>query len=156
VPILPLEEQIENSLLYYEEHVDTWFLFTNHLGQAYDERGNLAEYTAAIWVYWSRALGRWDPAHQGVVLDRLNRGWSSHIVGLPSVIRIGGRLAIYYDALAGEGIAISSHLRRDIGLAWLDLSLSIPVPASMPSAHHEARGPGAGMKQMRHPGRERN
>jgi hypothetical protein len=31
-PILPLEEQIENTSLYYESANKTWFLFTNHVG----------------------------------------------------------------------------------------------------------------------------
>lgn len=31
-PILPIEEQIENSALYYEKNNQTWFLFTNHIG----------------------------------------------------------------------------------------------------------------------------
>ena len=31
-PILPLDEQIENSSLYFEPANQTWFLFTNHVG----------------------------------------------------------------------------------------------------------------------------
>jgi hypothetical protein len=45
-PLVPLDEQIENSSLYYETSNQTWFLFTNHIG--YDSQG---EYTDAIWVY---------------------------------------------------------------------------------------------------------
>ncbi len=31
-PIVPVEEQIENSSLYFEPANSTWFLFTNHIG----------------------------------------------------------------------------------------------------------------------------
>ena len=31
-PMVPIEEQIENSTLYFEKSNDTWFLFTNHIG----------------------------------------------------------------------------------------------------------------------------
>lgn len=51
-PMVPIEEQIENSTLYYEESIETWFLFTNHIG--IDE----GEYTDAIWVYWSKDINR--------------------------------------------------------------------------------------------------
>jgi len=29
---VPIEEQIENASVYYEESNETWFLFTNHIG----------------------------------------------------------------------------------------------------------------------------
>jgi len=57
--MVPIEEQIENSSLYYEESIKTWFLFTNQIGI---DRG---EYTDAIWVYWSKDPNRWDPKKQG-------------------------------------------------------------------------------------------
>ena len=66
-PIVPLEEQIENSSLYHEPTNDTWFLFTNHIGL--DERG---EYTDAVWVYWSKDLNRWSTEDRAVVLDGAN------------------------------------------------------------------------------------
>lgn len=122
-PIVPLEEQIENSSLYYEETNQTWFLFTNHVGiEQY-------EYTDAIWVYWSRDPNRWNPADKAVVLDGRNCSWSKRIIGLPSVLRIGNRLAVFYDGLAGQTLpasGIDSHIKRDIGLAWLELPLSPP------------------------------
>jgi hypothetical protein len=46
---------------------------------------------------------------------------------MPSVIRTGQRLAVFYDAPGGDSI---SHMNRDIGLAWLDLPLNIPVSTS--------------------------
>jgi predicted GH43/DUF377 family glycosyl hydrolase len=127
-PIVPLAEQIENSSLYYEPTNETWFLFTNHVGIT-AQPGLVAkgvpsvEYTDAIWVYWSCSLDRWDARDKAVVLDRHNCHWSPHVVGLPSVLPIGGRLAIFYDGLAEESIW---HMRRDVGLAWLDLPLMPP------------------------------
>jgi predicted GH43/DUF377 family glycosyl hydrolase len=117
-PILPLEEQIENSSLYYEPTNKHWFLFTNHVG--IDTRG---EYTDSVWVYWSQDLNRWSPDHKAVVLDGRNCSWSQHCIGLPSVIPVGDRLAILYDAPGGTSI---SHMRRHVGLAWLDLPLNLP------------------------------
>ena len=123
-PALPLEEQIENSALYYERAGDTWYLFVNHVGL--DPAG---EYTDAIWVYWSDDPTRWSPDRKAVVLDRNNVAWSQRVVGLPSVLPIGNRLAIFYDGAAG---ASTSHLDRDIGLAWLDLPLRRPDAAGSP------------------------
>lgn len=122
-PILPLEEQIENSSLYYESANDTWFLFTNHIGI-----NDLAEeYTDAIWVYWSKDPTKWNPEHKAVVLDGRNCSWSRVCVGMPSVVPVDGRLAIFYDAPGGES---NSHMMRDIGLAWLPLPLSPPDESS--------------------------
>jgi len=42
---------------------------------------------------------------------------------MPSVIKVGARLAILYDAPGGDS---KSHMKRDIGLAWLELPLSQP------------------------------
>ncbi len=128
-PIVPIEEQIENSSLYFEPNIQTWFLFTNHigidqtLGETNDPNGAGGEYTDAIWVYWSKDLNAWDTANKAVVLDRNNCHWSPRVVGLPSVLPIGGRLAIYYDGLAVDD---TSHMGRDVGLAWLELPLRLP------------------------------
>jgi predicted GH43/DUF377 family glycosyl hydrolase len=118
-PILPATEQIENSSLYFEEANKTWFLFTNHVGI-----GDF-EYTDAVWVYWSKDLNRWDPARKAVVLDGGNCAWSKHIIGLPSAVRVGGRLAVFYDGSAEAKMpaGVKSHMNRDIGLAWLRLPL---------------------------------
>jgi len=121
-PIFPLSEQVENSSLYYEESNSTWFLFTNHVGVAEDE------YTDAIWVYWSEDLNKWDTRNKAIVLDPENCNWSKRVIGLPSVIKVGNRLAILYDGLAEEGI---SHMRRDVGLAWLQLPLVPPKSNSL-------------------------
>lgn len=116
-PMVPIEEQIENSSLYYEESNRTWFLFTNHIGI---DRG---EYTDAVWVYWSTDPNRWNPKNKAVVLDGRNCTWSKNCIGLPSVVRAGDRLALFYDAPGGDS---TSHVRRNIGLAWLDLPLTPP------------------------------
>lgn len=117
-PILPRAEQIENSSLYFEPANQTWFLFTNHIGL--DGRG---EYTDAVWVYWSQDLQRWDPQDKAIVLDGKNCTWSHDCIGMPSVVRVGNRLAVPYDAPGGTSV---SHMGRDIGLAWLKLPLRAP------------------------------
>ena len=117
-PIVPLEEQIENTSLYFEKSNRTWFLFTNHVGIAHG-----GEYTDAIWVYWSQDLIRWNPANKAVVLDTRNCKWTKHVIGLPSVVRFENRLAVFYDGLDKDSF---SHMERDIGVAWLPLPLEVP------------------------------
>ncbi|MBU3665437.1 MAG: hypothetical protein FGM15_06115 [Chthoniobacterales bacterium] len=119
-PLLPVTEQIENSSLYFEPRNGFWFLFTNHVG--IDHR---AEFTDAIWVYWSRDPRRWDASQKAVVLDGQNCSWSHACIGMPSVVPIEGRLALFYDAPGSDSI---SHMGRDIGLAWLELPLQPPNP----------------------------
>jgi predicted GH43/DUF377 family glycosyl hydrolase len=117
-PLFPLSEQVENSSLYFEESNRTWFLFTNHIGI---DHGH--EYTDAIWVYWSKDLNHWNEANKAIVLDGKNSKWSQRCIGLPSVVRHGNRLAIFYDAPGGTS---TSHMRRSIGVAWLKLPLTPP------------------------------
>ncbi len=117
-PMVPIEEQIENSAIYYEKSNKTWFLFTNHIGI---DRG---EYTDAIWVYWSKDLNKWDPKNKAVVLDGKNCSWSKKCIGLPSVVQVGKKLALFYDAPGGNS---TSHMKRHVGLAWLGLPLSPPA-----------------------------
>ncbi len=118
-PLVPLEEQIENSSVYFEPENQTWFLFTNHIG--IDEEGK--EFTDAVWVYWSKDLERWNADHKAVVLDGRNCTWAKECLGMPTVLRVGDRLALLYDSPGGEK---TSHMRRDIGLAWLNLPLIPP------------------------------
>ena len=118
-PIVSPEEQIENSSLYFEPANRTWFLFTNHIGL------DRIEYTDAIWVYWSKDLNTWNAKNKAVVLDGKNCTWSKKCIGMPSVIQVGNRLAMFYDAPGGES---TSHMGRDIGLAWIDLPLAPPTP----------------------------
>ena len=119
-PIVPSTEQIENSSLYFEPASQTWFLFSNHVGIE-----NQNEFTDAVWVYWSKDLNRWNPEDKAVVLDGSNCGWSHKCLGLPSVVPSGRRLAVFYDAPGGVS---TSHMKRDVGLAWLNLPLTVPVP----------------------------
>ena len=130
-PIVPLDEQVENSSLYYDEESKTWFLFTNHVGLE-----NGLEYTDAIWVYWSKDLTRWNRDHKAVVLDRQNCNWSKHIIGLPSVVKAGNRLAIFYDGNQAAKMpgGVKSHMDRDVGLAWLDLPLFPPAETATRAA----------------------
>jgi predicted GH43/DUF377 family glycosyl hydrolase len=123
-PFLPLEEQVENSAVYYEPANKTWFVFTNHVGIR-----NKLEYTDAIWVYWTKDLSKWDPGNKAVVLDSANCSWSRHIIGLPSVVRKGDSLALFYDGndAAEMPRGYDSHMRRHIGLAWLKLPLQPPA-----------------------------
>ena len=139
-PIVPPDEQVENSSLYYEPANQTWFLFTNHIGiSTFQELGldpahlppelgnqtgpGTVEYTDSIWVYWTKDLNHWDPAHKAVVLDGRNCTWSKTCIGLPSVVKLQDRLAILYDAPGGTSM---SHMKRDVGLAWLRLPLIPP------------------------------
>ena len=117
-PIVPPEEQIENSSLYFEPATQTWFLFTNHIGT-----DGVDEYTDAVWVYWTKDLDQWRVADKAVVLDGKNCSWSRKCIGLPSVVKVGNRLAVVYDAPGGDS---KSHMNRDVGLAWLELPLTPP------------------------------
>ena len=116
-PAFPPEHQIENSALYFERFNQTWFLFTNHIGLDGQD-----EYTESIWVYWSRDLNHWNPENRAVVLDRSNCRWAKRSIGMPSVVRRGAKLALFYDSSAANG----GNMWRDIGLAWLSLPLKAP------------------------------
>ncbi len=116
-PALPPEQQIENSALYFEPLNQTWFLFTNHIGL--DEDG---EYTESIWVYWSQDLNHWNPEQRAVVLDQSNCKWSKRCIGMPSVVQVGRRLALFYDASTSR----SGNMGRDVSMAWLSLPLKVP------------------------------
>ena len=128
-PLAPLDDQVENSDLYYEEANGTWFLFTNHIGilpegAAVPEVAEAGtEYTDAVWVYWTKDPNHWDPKNKAVVLDGRNCTWSKQCIGLPGVVKVGDRLAMLYDAPGGDSV---SHMRRSIGLAWIDLPIIPP------------------------------
>lgn len=118
-PIFSLEEQIENSSVYYEPATKTWYLFTNHIGM--DEKGG--EYTDAIWVYWSQDINHWNSNNKAIVLDGKNSSWAHGAIGMPAVIKVGQKLALLYDAAEGYS---KDHMYRSIGLAWMDLPLVAP------------------------------
>ena len=120
-PIVSPEEQIENSSLYFEPSNKTWFLFTNHIGL------DGGEYTDAVWVYWSKEVNAWDAKAKAVVLDGKNCPWSKKCIGMPSVVVVGKRLAVFYDAPGGTS---TDNMKRDVGLAWLELPLTPPASMS--------------------------
>jgi len=117
-PLLPLDEQVENSSVYYQAETGTWFLFTNHVGVS-----EIGEYTDAVWVYWSRDPRSWDTRIKAVVLDGAACTWSKTIIGAPSVIRRGNRLHLFYDGCEEGNL---THYHRQIGMAELDLPLVPP------------------------------
>lgn len=117
-PLFPLSEQVENSSIYYDEPSKTWYLFTNHIGIGADK----VEYTDAIWMYWSKDILNWDSNNKAIVLDKSNCTWAKGAIGMPTVVKYGSKLALLYDAAPGNS---TSHMGRDIGLAWLDLPLKI-------------------------------
>ena len=117
-PIFPPDEQIENSSVFFDEPTKTWYLFTNHIG--INEKRE--EYTDAIWVYWSKDINKWDAANKAVVLDGKNCNWSQGAIGMPTVLKVGNKLAMLYDASEGKS---TSHMRRNIGLAWIELPLRV-------------------------------
>ena len=82
-----------------------------------------------MWVYWSKDLNGWDRRNKAVVLNGRNCTWSAECIGMPSVVKVGDRLAVFYDAPGGDS---TSHFRRDIGLAWLKLPL---IPPAEPPRH---------------------
>lgn len=120
IPVFPSIEQVENSSLYFDKKSKTWFLFTNHIGI----NQNREEYTDAVWMYWSKDINKWNTDHKAIVLDSLNCTWAKGAIGMPSVIKVGNRLALFYDGHEGNSIG---HMRRDIGLAWLDLPIKLPA-----------------------------
>jgi hypothetical protein len=41
---------------------------------------------------------------------------------MPSVIKVGNKLAVLYDAYEGYS---TYHMKRNIGLAWIDLPIQL-------------------------------
>jgi predicted GH43/DUF377 family glycosyl hydrolase len=117
-PIFPLTEQVENSSLYFDQKAKTWYLFTNHIGISADR----TEYTDAIWVYWSKNPEKWETKNKAKVLDSTNCTWAKGAIGMPTVTKVGNKLAMLYDGAEGNSL---SHMRRDIGLAWIQLPIQV-------------------------------
>lgn len=122
-PILPLEQQLENAALYFEPANGWWFLFANHIGL--DQHG---EYTESIWVYWSKSLTKWDAQNRAVALDRTDCSWCGRAIGMPSVVEVDDRLALFFDTQGVDAGAadIGGNMGRDVGLAWFKLPLQPP------------------------------
>lgn len=120
-PLAPLEDDVENSSVYYEASTGTWYLFTNHIDPT-------NTYTDAIWVYWTQDTDHWDPANKAVVLDRQNTVAVKGAIGMPTVLKLDGHtLAMAYDGAEGEDY---SHMNRSICLATIRLPLAAPGRAS--------------------------
>ncbi|WP_461448634.1 glycoside hydrolase family protein [Mucilaginibacter sp.] len=117
-PLFPPTEQVENSSLYYDKKTQIWYLFTNHIGIT-KENG---EYTDAIWVYWTKDIYNWNEQDKAIVLDTTNCSWAKGTIGMPAVIKVGKKLALLYDGVTGTS---TSHMGRDIGLAWIELPVNI-------------------------------
>jgi predicted GH43/DUF377 family glycosyl hydrolase len=115
-PVVPPDEQIENSSLYYDRIRRTWYLFVNHVGT--DASG--VKYTDSVRVYYSTYLLHWNALQKRTVLDYVNTIGHYKCVGLPSVTPVGRQLFVFYDTPGGSSI---SHMGRDIGLATIDLPL---------------------------------
>ena len=113
LPILPPSEDIENSSLFFEEESGYWYLFTNHI------KDN--SYTDAVWVYRTKDIFHWNAADKAIAMDARMSAFAKGAVGMPSVMRIGNKLALLYDGTVDGGIG---HLHRHIGLAFLDLPLA--------------------------------
>ncbi|MGB9623582.1 MAG: hypothetical protein ACPMAQ_01850, partial [Phycisphaerae bacterium] len=67
---------------------------------------------------------KWEAKNKAVVLDGATCSWSKTIIGLPSVLRVGNRLAMFYDG--NKNPDDKWHVKRDVGLAWIDLPLRLP------------------------------
>ena len=118
-PLLPLDTDIENSSVYYEPaDGGWWWLFTNHISE------RAPAHTDAAYAYWSRDPTHWDSAHCAIALDTTICTWSKGVIGMPTVLPIGGRLAMFYDGVTG---ASQSNLGRDIGMATLPIPLLPPT-----------------------------
>ena len=118
-PLMPITEQVENSSMYYDANSKTWYLFTNHIGIDSQK----TEYTDAVWMYWSKDIYNWNVINKAIVLDSSNCTWSKGAIGMPSVIKVGNKLALLYDAFEGYS---TYHMKRNIGLAWIDLPMQQP------------------------------
>ena len=88
----------------------------------------------------------WNKENKAVVIDRDNAKEVKGAIGMPSVIRVGDRLAMLYDGAPGENFG---HMGRGICLAWLKLPL---VPRQNDNiiivmSNEKETNPAAGLKE---------
>lgn len=114
-PIIPLQDDVENATLFHDDSVGKWYLFVNHIDPS-------NSYTDAIWMYWTDDPNHWDAGNKAEVLSSRNCSWTHGAIGMPSVLRVGDRLAMMYD---GSVNGDTSHFNRDIALAYIDLPLRV-------------------------------
>ena len=119
IPSCRRNEQVENSALYFEPD-ESAPGFSSRITSASTAKG---EYTESTWVYWSKDPNHWDTANKAVVLDEMNCHWNVRIIGMPSVVKVRDRLALFYDAPTTD----TGNMGRDVGLAWLKLPLVPPT-----------------------------
>lgn len=113
-PVIPLEEDVENAVLWFEEETGLWYMFVNHIHSS-------NEYTDAVWVYWTDNPNHWNTENKAEVISSDTCSWTHGAIGMATVVRVEDRLAMVYDAnSAGD----NSHFGRDIALAYLKLPLS--------------------------------
>ena len=115
LPVLPPEDDIENTSVFYEASSGLYWLFTNHI---YDNA-----YTNSVWVYWSRDPNCWDAENKAVAVDASVSSWAKGAIGMPSVVqKDADTLTLLYDAVPGSG---TGHLGRSIGAVEIALPLRI-------------------------------
>ena len=114
-PIIPPQDDIENTSIFYEEETGLYWLFTNHI---YNN-----EYTNSVWVYWSYDPEKWNPENKAVVIDKTVSTFAKGAIGMPTVVRISkDKLGLLYDGALGDS---TSHLDRHIGYAEISLPISV-------------------------------
>ncbi len=114
-PVIPPEDDIENTSIFFEESSGLYWMFTNHI---YNN-----SYTDSVWVYWSDDLEKWNPANKAIVIDSSVSSWAKGAIGMPAVIKKDeNTLALLYDAVKGNG---TGHLDRHIGLAEIKLPIKL-------------------------------
>ncbi|MCE9610256.1 MAG: hypothetical protein K8R23_08700 [Chthoniobacter sp.] len=118
-PALPVTENLENCSVYFEPTSNTWFLFVNHIGNVCPD---------AVWVYWTNDINHWNPACKAIVLDGSNCTWSHKCIGMPTVVRVGDKLYVFYDGAGGDG---TNEMYRSIGKATLQLPLKVLDPGML-------------------------
>ena len=78
------------------------------------------------------------------MLDSSNCSWSKNVVGLPSVMPVRERLAIFYDGLdaalekSQAGLQHPDayrHMFRDLGIAYLNLPIRLPTVDAASATH---------------------
>lgn len=118
-PIFPLTEYVENSSVFFDEKTKTGFLFTNPVGI----HSKKEEYTDTIGVYRAKDANKWNADHKAVAINGSNRIGGTGAIGMPTVIRVGNKLAMLYEATEGSS---TLHMQRSINLTWMDLPLQLP------------------------------
>jgi hypothetical protein len=123
-PALPATEQIENAVVWLQQSTGTYFMFVDHIGL-----NGSAEIGDAAWVYWTKDPTQWSAANKAVVMDGQTSNWSKNVIGIPSVMQVGDRLALFYDGDKSPTVrsGLDGNLYRDIGMAWINLPITTPA-----------------------------